>query len=616
MFSWPSLSFAVANVVTRMHQSLIGSAACGVCFDPITEVEVFWLSGREDLLTLFSFPYTVCLAVADSSQQQPRQSRRVELYDTTLRDGAQTAGINFSAEDKLRIADRLADFGMDWIEGGWPGASPKDDRFFAMVASRCWHKSRLVAFGSTARTGHSGKKIGSDPGLVRLAESGADAACIFGKAWHLHVEKALGISREENLDLVHDSIHWLKQRFETVFFDAEHFFDGFEDDPDYAMSVLDAAAAAGANVLVLCDTNGGTIPYRVAELTGKVMERFPGVPLGIHAHNDSELAVANSIAAARVGACVVQGTINGIGERCGNANLVSIIPTLELKMHLDCGIGPKQMAELKALSGFVNEMANRLPWRHQPYVGDNAFAHKGGVHVSAIRRDRRLYEHIDPALVGNEQRILVSDQAGKSNILSKMQQLEPAAGLKADDPVVSEAVRRIKELEAMGYAFEGADASFQLLLWRAMGRFRRHFELVRFRVFDEKRGHLEASEAEATVQVRVGERTVHTAALGNGPVNAMDKALRAALADCYPELRDMRLSDFKVRVLSTKEATRAAVRVLIESTDGKHKWSTVGVSTDVLEAAYRALNDAIEYKLMLDQMPESAEALRVGESEQ
>ncbi|HKI60418.1 MAG TPA: citramalate synthase, partial [Mariprofundaceae bacterium] len=461
-----------------------------------------------------------------------------------------------------------------------------------------WKTSKLVAFGSTARPRNAAK---DDPGLEKLVQSGADAACIFGKAWDLHVTKALGISVEENLQLVTDSISYLKQHFDTVFFDAEHFFDGYTANPGYAIQVLEAAAAAGADALILCDTNGGNISFRIAELVSTVIEHFPDISIGIHAHNDCELAVANSIAAVRVGARHVQGTINGIGERCGNANLVSIIPTLQLKMGVDCGSAGEQLHELKSLSNFVNEMANRLPWRHQPYIGQNAFAHKGGIHVSAIRKQRSLYEHINPALVGNEQRILVSDQAGRSNILSKLQKLEPEAGLDDNDPIVADAVQRIKELEATGYAFEGADASFQLLLRRAMGRFKRHFELVRFRVFDEKRGHHEAPESEATVEVKVDDRIIHTAAIGNGPVNAMDKALREALTDVYPNLAPMRLSDFKVRVLSTKEATEATVRVLIESTDGITKWSTVGVSTDVLEAAYRALNDAIEFKLMMDE---------------
>ena len=529
-----------------------------------------------------------------------KATQQVELFDTTLRDGAQTAGISFSVEDKMRIANRLAEFGMDWIEGGWPGASPKDDLFFEQMRKRDWPNSSLVAFGSTARPGHAAEK---DRGLNNLVASGADAACIFGKSWDIHATKALGISLQENLELVSGSVAYLKQHLATVMFDAEHFFDGYAANPEYAMQVLQAAADGGADALVLCDTNGGSVSSRVFDVVREVVARFPDTTVGIHAHNDSELGVSNAIAAVQAGARQVQGTINGIGERCGNTNLISVIPILKLKLNIDCDVSDDELKQLFSLSSFVNEMANRLPWKHQPFIGQNAFAHKGGIHVSAIRKQSSLYEHIDPGVVGNEQRVLVSDQAGRSNILSKMQMLEPEAGLAADDPGVAEAVKRIKELEAAGYAFEGADASFQLLLRRAMGRFKRHFELVRFRVYDEKRGHHDVPEAEATVQVRVGGKLVHAAALGNGPVNAMDKALRAALVDAYPGLCSMQLSDFKVRVLSTRQATGAMVRVLIESSDGHRKWSTVGVSTDVLEAAYRALNDAIEYKLVIDQVP-------------
>jgi len=535
---------------------------------------------------------------------------KVDLFDTTLRDGAQTAGISFSTEDKKRIANRLAEFGMDWIEGGWPGASPKDDRFFELMRGRDWSRSKLVAFGCTARPGQA---VQDDRGLNRLLESGADAVCIFGKSWDIHVTKALGISLQENLSLVRESVAFLKLHFDTVFFDAEHFFDGFAANDIYAMQVLDAATEGGADAVVLCDTNGGSIPFKVFEVVSQVKQHLPDQVIGIHAHNDCEMSVANSVAAVRAGASHVQGTINGIGERCGNANLVSIIPVLQLKVGVDCGVSEEDMTQLSSLSQFVNEMANRLPWLHQPFVGQNAFAHKGGIHVSAIRKQSDLYEHMNPLLVGNEPRILVSDQAGRSNILSKLQELEPDYVLTADDPAVAEALQSIKALEASGYAFEGADASFQLLLHRSMRRFKRHFELVRFRVYDEKRGHHMDTESEATVQVRVAGKMIHAAALGNGPVNAMDRALRAALVDAYPSLETMFLTDFKVRVLTTKEATEAAVRVLVESSDGQHKWSTVGVSTDVLEAAYRALNDAIEYKLVRDNVP-PPEAENAGSS--
>ncbi len=525
-------------------------------------------------------------------------SHRIELFDTTLRDGAQTAGVNFSAEDKGRIANRLAEFGMHWIEGGWPGSNPKDDQFFKLIKERAWTKSRLVAFGSTARPGHAAEH---DAGLAGLVASGADAACIFGKSWNLHVTRALHISLQQNIDLIHHSVAHLKRHFEFVFFDAEHFFDGYDANPDYAMQALDAAAGAGADALVLCDTNGGAIPYRIAEVVSIVLERFAPLAIGIHAHNDCEMAVANSLAAVRVGATQVQGTINGLGERCGNANLVSIIPALQLKMKRDCGIDPEHMQQLTSLSHFVNEMANRLPWKHQPYVGMNAFAHKGGVHVSAIRKAAGLYEHLDPKLVGNQQRVLVSDQAGKSNVIVKLAQMGLDEQINANDPVVAEAVRQVKALEAQGFAYEGAEASFHLLMLKAMKKFRHYFELDGFRVLDEKQGHDDELQSEATVRLHVGDQFAHTASLGNGPVNAMDNALRAALLDFYPTLEALRLVDYKVRVLSTQRATEAAVRVLIESTDGKRKWGTVGVSTNMIDASYQALVDAIEYKLLLDE---------------
>jgi len=526
-------------------------------------------------------------------------SRRIQLLDTTLRDGSQTAGINFSAEDKMRIAHRLADFGIDYIEGGWPGASPKDDHFFKLMRNRSWKQSRLAAFGSTA---HPGKRVCEDKGLTRLIASGADAACIFGKGWDLHVQKALGIDLSENLDLVHDSIGYLKQHFPTVFFDAEHFFDGFKANPEYAMQVLEAAVSAGADALVLCDTNGGNIPFLVATVVSDVLKKFPDTTIGIHTHNDCELAVANTIAAVRVGASHVQGTINGIGERCGNANLVSVIPNLCLKMGLDCGIDAERLKGLRSLSAYVNEMANRLPWRHQPYVGQHAFSHKGGIHVSAIRKASVLYEHIHPELVGNRQHVMVSDQAGRSNVIFKTAEMRLGKKLDANDPVVAGIVAHVKQLEDMGYAFEGAEASFHLLFLKALKRFNHYFELEGFRVIDDKQGHEGKPQSEATVMVTVGGKFAHTASLGNGPVNAIDRALRAALRDFYPSLKAMRLIDYKVRVLTTTKATEAVVRVLIESTDGRRKWGTVGVSTNIIDASYQALVDAIEYKLTLDEI--------------
>jgi len=527
------------------------------------------------------------------------QTNRVQIFDTTLRDGGQTAGISFSAEDKLRIAERLADFGVDYIEGGWPGASPKDDRFFKLAQSRDWSHSKLVAFGSTARPGGPPSQ---DAGLRKLVASGADVVCIFGKAWNLHVTRALGISLDDNLKLVHDSIRYLKRHFDEVFFDAEHFFDGYAAKKTYALAVLDAAAEAGADALVLCDTNGGSVPSHVQRAVAEMAARYPDHVIGMHAHNDSELAVANSLLAVEAGARQVQGTINGIGERCGNANLTSIIPNLVLKMGVECGIDRQRLSELKAVSDFVNEMANRLPWRHQPFVGLNAFAHKGGIHVSAVRKLAKLYEHMPPEDVGNRQRVTVSDQAGRSNVL--VMAAKAGFGLKLDaaDPAVAELVAEVKALEDQGFAFEAAEASFHLMLLRAKGKLRHFFTLEGFRVIDEKRGDNGAPQAEATVMLRVGDKFAHTASLGNGPVNAMDRALRAALTDFYPSLKEFRLVDFKVRVLSTNRATEAVVRVLIESTDGVRKWNTVGVSANIIDASYQALLDAIEYKLMLDEV--------------
>ena len=524
---------------------------------------------------------------------------RVQIFDTTLRDGSQTAGITFSAEDKMGIAERLAAFGVDYIEGGWPGASPKDDRFFELARDRNWKHTKLVAFGSTARPGGVPSR---DAGLKKLVASGADAACIFGKAWDLHVSMALGITLQENLALVHDSVRFLKRHFEQVFFDAEHFFDGFAENPEYALSILDAAADAGAQTLVLCDTNGGTLPFTTGSVVREVVARFPELSIGIHTHNDSEVGVANTLMAVEAGAQQVQGTINGIGERCGNANLTSIIPCLVLKMELDCGIDRERLVELKGISDFVNEMANRLPWRHQPFVGLNAFAHKGGIHVSAVRKLAKLYEHVPPESVGNQQRITVSDQAGRSNVLVMAAKTGFGLKLDASDPAVAELVAEVKSLEDQGFAFEAAEASFHLMLLRAKGKLRHFFTLEGFRVIDEKRGDDGAPQAEATVMLRVGKQLAHTASLGNGPVNAMDKALRAALQDFYPSLKEFRLVDYKVRVLSTNDATEAAVRVLIESTDGERKWTTVGVSTNIIDASYQALLDAIEYKLMLDEV--------------
>ena len=523
--------------------------------------------------------------------------KTIELFDTTLRDGSQTAGINFSLEDKVRIAERLADFQIGWIEGGWPGASPKDTEFFERMRQRQWAKTKLIAFGSMARPG---KSASEDPGLRHLVDSGADGACVFGKSWGLHVTKALGISFSENLDLIEDTIRWLKEQLPSVFFDAEHFFDGYRENPEYALEVLKAAHSAGADGLVLCDTNGGSIPSQVAATVADVIRHCPDVLVGIHAHNDSELAVANSVAAMEAGARMIQGTMNGIGERCGNANLVSIIPILQLKMGFNCGIDSERLKQLASLSRFVNEMANRQPWPYQPFVGHNAFAHKGGIHASAVQKESRLYEHLDPEWVGNDRLILISDQAGKSSVQLKMAEMGFDVARDANDPAIRTAINRVKELENRGFAYEGAEASFQLLLLKAMNRFTPFFELKAFKVIDERHGDQDAPISEVSVTLLVGEEITSTTARGNGPVNAMDNALREALLPFYPALASMRLTDFKVRVLTTNQATRATVRVLIESTDGHAEWGTVGVSANMVDASYQALADAIQFKLMTD----------------
>ena len=520
----------------------------------------------------------------------------IELYDTTLRDGTQGEHINLSVQDKLLIAERLDEFGVDFIEGGWPSSNPKDEEFFLKAKKLDLKHARLTAFGSTAR---SLENIAGDPNLVGLVRCEAPVLTIFGKTWKAHSVKSLGISDDENAELIRRSVSFLVESGREVFFDAEHFFDGWKDNAEFAERMIASAVEGGASRVVLCDTNGGTLPHEIAKIVTRVRE-IVKVPVGIHAHNDGDLAVANSIEAVRAGATQVQGTINGIGERCGNANLASIIPILRLKLGIDCGIDEEHLRQLGSLSRFVNEMANRMPWQHQPFVGLNAFAHKGGIHASAVRKDSRLYEHVDPDLVGNERLILVSDQAGKSTVQLKMKEMGLDLDLDANDPAVRKAIHRVKELEHRGFAYEGAEASFQLLLLQAMDQFHPYFELESFRVIDEKQGHEQEPVSVVTVSLRVGQQQTTTSGRGNGPVNAMDNALREALLPFYPGLANMRLTDFKVRVLTTQQATRATVRVLIESTDGIAKWGTVGVSANMVDASYQALADAIQYKLMLD----------------
>ncbi len=520
----------------------------------------------------------------------------VYLYDTTLRDGAQAEDVNFSVEDKIRIARKLDQFGVHYIEGGWPGSNPRDIEFFREMRRVKLKKSKLVAFGATRR---SKLKVSNDPSIKALVSSGAATATIFGKTWDLHVLKALKITMNENLDLIEDSVFYLKKHLDEVIYDAEHFFDGYKANPDYAIQTLLAAEGAGADCLVLCDTNGGTLPHEIEEIIARVKTAI-ATPFGIHAHNDTELAVANSLAAIRMGAVQVHGTINGYGERCGNANLCSLIPTLKLKLGIDC-VTDTSLARLRDMSRYVDELANLPHRKRQPYIGDSAFAHKGGVHVDAIAKNSLTYEHITPELVGNRRRILVSDMAGKSNILQKAEEL--GIPLRKDSPQLAEILKKVKELENEGFEFEGAEGSLELLMLRAGHNYESVFTMfdrIDYRILTEKRKVDPNPVSEATVTVEVGGNVEHTAAWGNGPVNALDKALRKVLPKYFPGrgLETVRLLDYKVRVLTAAAGTAAKVRVLIESGDGKNKWGTVGVSENVIEASWQGLVDSIEYKLL------------------
>ncbi len=519
---------------------------------------------------------------------------RVWLYDTTLRDGTQAEDVSFLVADKIRIAQKLDELGIDYIEGGWPGSNPKDIAFFKDVRKVRLNHAKIAAFGSTRRAKVTPDK---DNNIRTLVQAEPDVVTIFGKTWDFHVHEALRISLEENLELVNDSLAYLKQHVGEVIYDAEHFFDGYKANPDYAIKTLEAAAQAKVDCIVLCDTNGGSMPFEVSEIVKIVRKRIK-TPLGIHTHNDGECAVANSLAAVESGVVHVQGTINGFGERCGNANLCSIIPALKLKMGREC-VSDEQLRSLRQVSRTIYELANLVPSKHQAYVGNSAFAHKGGVHVSAIQRHPETYEHIRPEKVGNVTRVLVSDLSGRSNILAKAEEFN--VNLDSKDPITLEILERIKELENQGFQFEGAEASFELLMRRALGTLRSYFSVIGFRVIDTKRHEDEMPSSEATVQVKVGGKIEHTAAEGNGPVNALDHALRKALEQFYPHLREMKLYDYKVRVLPAGKGTASMIRVLIESGDKNGRWGTVGVSDNIIDASYQALVDALQYKLLRDQ---------------
>lgn len=518
----------------------------------------------------------------------------IKLYDTTLRDGTQAEDISFLVEDKIRIAHKLDELGVHYIEGGWPGSNPKDVSFFKDIKSERLNQAKIAAFGSTRRAKTTPDQ---DHNIMTLIAAQPDVITIFGKTWDFHVREALRISLEENVDLINDSLVFLKQNVGEVFYDAEHFFDGYKANPDYAIQTLKAAEAAQVDCIILCDTNGGTMPYEVPRIIREVKKHI-STPLGIHTHNDGECAVANSIVAVEEGIVQVQGTINGFGERCGNANLCSIIPAIKLKMEKDC-ITDEQLRTLREASRFVYELANLSPNKHQAYVGKSAFAHKGGVHVSAIQRHPETYEHIRPEKVGNCTRILVSDLSGKSNILAKAEEFN--INLDSKDPVTQDILEDIKDMENRGFQFEGAEASFELLMKKALGTHKKFFQIMGFRVIDQKRTDDKMASSEATVMIRVGGTVEHTAAEGSGPVNALDNALRKALEKFYPRLHEVKLHDYKVRVLPAGKGTASQIRVLIELGDKSLRWGTVGVSDNIVDASYQALIDGFDYKLHHDE---------------
>ncbi len=524
---------------------------------------------------------------------------RITIYDTTLRDGTQAENFNLSPDDKIRITLKLDELGVDFIEGGWPGANPATDEFFAEIKNYRLRHAQLTAFGSTRNFKNRPE---NDPNLQALVAAGTPGITIFGKSWDVHVRDALQIGLEDNLAIIGDSLQYLRSHVRHLFYDAEHFFDGFKADRDYALATIARAVSAGAECLVLCDTNGGTLPMEVEEIVGQVREHFQGagqvVEIGIHAHNDGESAVANSLIAVAQGATQVQGTINGVGERCGNANLTSIMPALALKMGCEFSAAD-HLHELSETSRFVFELANLAPNKFQPYVGAAAFAHKGGIHVHAVQRNPRTYEHIEPEKVGNIRRILISDQSGRSNVLHKARKF--GIDLNTNDPVVTAILAQLKDLEKQGYQYEGAEASFELLMRKALGQARDFFDLHGFRVICQKSDGGQPPQDEATIIIEVGGKKVHTAALGEGPVNALDNALRKALTQFYPSLAEMQLKDFKVRVLASDQGTGARVRVLIESSDQQSEWGTVGVSHDIIEASWQALVDSLTYKLLKDE---------------
>ena len=521
---------------------------------------------------------------------------RLTLFDTTLRDGAQTTGVDFSLDDKRHIATMLDDLGIDYVEGGYPGANPLDTEFFSSKRTR---HARFAAFGMTKRAGRSAS---NDPGIAGLLEAQADTIVFVAKSWDYHVHVALGCTLDENLDSIADSIKLVRNHGREAILDCEHFFDGYKANPAYALQCAQTAHESGARWIVLCDTNGGTLPHEIERIVAEVCKHVPGTHVGIHAHNDTENAVANSLAAVRAGARQIQGTLNGLGERCGNANLVSIIPTLLLKgeyaERFEIGVGVDKLAQITRVSHTLDELLNRAPNRHAPYVGASAFATKAGIHASAVMKDPRTYEHVTPESVGNTRRVLVSDQAGRSNVLAELERLGVA--VRKDDPRVNRLLDEVKEKEAVGYAYEGADASFELLARRALGEVKDYFDIARYQVSVELRhdasGNL-VSVSQAIVKLVIDGQELMSVAEGNGPVNALDLALRKDLGKYQDHIADLELLDYRVRVF--QGGTDAVTRVLIEFGDGEGaRWSTVGVSANIIDASFQALTDAIVYKLV------------------
>ncbi|MBW2000768.1 MAG: citramalate synthase, partial [Deltaproteobacteria bacterium] len=512
-------------------------------------------------------------------------TRKVTIYDTTLRDGTQGEQVNLSAEDKLRIARKLDEFGIDYIEGGWPGSNPKDARFFEMTRGVSFEKARLAAFGSTRRPE---TRVEDDKNILALLGTECETCTIFGKSWDLHASKILKISLDENLAMIEDSVRYLKRQGREVIYDAEHFFDGYKGNPEYALKTIITAQEGGADVIVLCDTNGGSMTHEVQRALEEVMPRL-SVPVGIHVHNDCGLALANSLAAVQAGVEMVQGTINGYGERCGNVDLISLLGNLQLKMGYKC-VKPENIKKLTEISRYVSEVANVPPLNERPFVGKSAFAHKAGVHVSAILKRPEAYEHLAPEVVGNRRRVLVSDLSGKSNIEYKTREMDIRLGGNGYDS--KRIVDEIKKLEDLGYQFDAAEGSLELLIKKVTGQLEEPFRLESFRVTIEK-NHSGPSTSQATIKISVGEEQEITAAEGDGPVNALDNALRKALKKFFPEIQEMGLVDFKVRVIDGSDGTGAKVRVQIESSDAREIWSTIGVSENIIEASWQALADSV-----------------------